>query len=56
MIKNIRGITYNSFFTKDDNKYTMFELEKEQGNNHQVYDSMRTNDGKTILILHDRKY
>lgn len=49
MIKNIRGITYNSFFTKDDNEDTLFELEKEQGTNLQIYDTIRTEDGKTIL-------
>ena len=47
MKKNVIGIAYNSFFTKDDNEDALFELEKEQGTNLQIYDSIRTEEGKT---------
>lgn len=62
--KSPRGIVYNSSLAKEKEKCTMFEMEKEQGTNHclvkvnqsspnhQVYDSIRTPDGKTILKLH----
>lgn len=51
----IIGLAYNSFFTKDDNEDALFELEKEQGTNLQIYDSIRTEEGKTILKLKLRK-
>ena len=55
MKKNVIGIAYNSFFTKDDNEDALFELEKEQATNLQIYDSIRTEEGKTILKLKLRK-
>lgn len=53
--KSPRGIVYNSSLAKEKEKCTMFEMEKEQRVNHQVYDSIRTQDEKTILKLHKER-
>lgn len=53
--KSPRGIVYNSSLAKEKEKCTMFEMEKEQGVNHQVYDSIRTQDEKTILKFHKER-
>lgn len=53
--KSPRGIVYNSSLAKEKEKCTMFEMEKEQGVNHQVYDSIRTQNEKTILKLHKER-